>query len=96
MMTIDSTAAKIGRSMKKCEIFISDPCRGLSCGAASAAASSTVPCSGVTFWPGRARNSPLMMTRSSAVMPVRMTRRLPSVTGPSSTGFGTTVPSGSP
>ena len=26
-------------------------------------------------------------------MPVRMTRRLSSVTGPSSTGFGTTVPS---
>ena len=53
-----------------------------------------VPCSGVTFWPGRARNSPLMMIWSSAVMPLLITRRLSSVTGPSSTGFGTTVPSG--
>ena len=35
-----------------------------------------------------------MITESSAVMPLLITRRLSSVTGPRSTGFGTTVPSG--
>ena len=35
-----------------------------------------------------------MITWSSGVMPLLITRRLSSVTGPRSTGLGTTVPSG--
>ena len=89
------TAAKIGRSMKKCERFIGPSRRALAGRlGAGGAFCGVVPCSGVTFWPGRARSSPPMMTLSSAVMPLLTMRRLSSITGPSSTGFGTTVPSG--
>ena len=89
MMTkTDRTVAKIGRSTKKCDRFM----RRLS-GSRSSAPSRSVPGCGVTLAPGRARTSPLMMTRSLASRPERMMRRPSSVIGPGRTTFGSTVPS---
>ena len=51
------TAAKIGRSMKKCEMFM-----GCAAAPGGGVDASILPGCGVTFCPGRARNSPLMMT----------------------------------
>src|ERR1700722_14589435 len=47
---------------------------------------------GLTFAPARARWRPSTITRSSAVKPSRITRR-PSLSGPSTTGFASTVSS---
>ncbi len=88
-ITIETTAAKIGRSMKKCEIRM--PVRllsALACGPAGPAGAAPCSC-GVTFWPGRTRIRPLTMTRSSAVIPSLMMRRLSSLSGPSVTYFCT-------
>ena len=87
MTKTERTVAKIGRSMKKCERFIG----GRLLNAALPARS--VPGCGVTLPPGRARTSPLMMTRSVGARPVRMIRRPSSVIGPGRTTFGSTVPS---
>ncbi len=80
---MDTTPAKIGRSMKKCEMRM-----GLAgsvgqrlTGGASAEA---VDCCGATFTPGRTRIRPLTTTRSFGVRPVATTRS-PSMTGPSVT-----------
>ena len=70
----DTTAAKIGRSMKKCEIFM----RRLTSAprSAGAAAGGGEPCAcGVTFAPGRARIIPLTITRSSGMRPSLITRK---------------------
>ena len=62
--------AKIGRSMKKCEIRMSvAPTVALACGPAGPAGAAPCSC-GVTFWPGRTRIRPLTMTRSSGRDPV--------------------------
>ena len=86
MTKTDSTVAKIGRSMKKCERFTAFPRSGW-------AAVSILPGCGVTLPPGRARTSPLMMTRSVGARPERMMRRPSSVIGPGRTTLGSTVPS---
>src|SRR5712671_7285111 len=91
--TIDITAAKIGRSMKKCEMRIALPHSVLAWEAVGSALAWGEPgigagggawrC-GVTFWFARARIRPLTMTRSSSCKPLLITRRLlndcPSVT----------------
>src|SRR5690606_35937006 len=81
VMTIAITAAKIGRSMKKREKFIvyfcagatisADEARGVRGAGADAPVAPAVcliaPFWGWTFWPGRARCTPLMITWSFAV-----------------------------
>jgi hypothetical protein len=69
-MMMEMTAAKIGRSMKKCEIHRRRAGLGLRFDLALLRRTCPRP----------ARNSPLMITWSSAVMPFLMTRRLSSVT----------------
>src|SRR5215467_8908871 len=90
--TMEITAAKIGRSMKKCEMRIALPQSALSWEALGSALAWGEPGIGVggasfwglTFWFGRARINPLTMTRSSSCRPLLITRRLlndcPSVT----------------
>ena len=78
--TIETTEAKIGRSIKKCEMRIGfgrgyfGVCGGL---APCAGTAPGLPSScGVTFWPGRARISPFTITRSSGPRPPLITRKL--------------------
>ena len=76
-ITIEMTAAKIGRSMKKCEMRIGLPSIYLAAvgvpGVAGAAPSSC----GVTLMPGRTRIRPFTTTRDSGVSPSRTTRLSP-------------------
>src|SRR3977135_3264568 len=60
--TIETTAAKIGRSMKKWERRIGGPRLAQFALTGEPAASATLDGRGVTLAPGRARSSPLTMT----------------------------------
>ena len=82
--TIETTAAKIGRSMKKCEMRIFWPQPALA--SLPPLAGGVPSCCGVTDCPGRARIRPLTMTRSVAASPSLTTRR-PSSICPSVTYF---------
>ena len=78
--TIETTAAKIGRSMKKCEMRMlpRQPALALAARLACAgdAGGGGAPCSSAfTLMPGRACISPLTMTRSLATKPSLMTRK---------------------
>ena len=77
MNTTEMTLAKIGRSMKKCEIRIAG-CPQLTriVAVEGAPPASTVTCCGVTLAPGRTRIRPLTMTVSLASSP--FTTRRPS------------------
>jgi len=84
-MIIDTTAAKIGLSMKKCER------RMVGAGYFAEAVGVPVPpgaaapaSSGVTLMPGRTRIKPLTTTRESGAKPSRITRWSP-IAGPSVT-----------
>src|SRR5687767_5788957 len=50
--TIETTAAKMGRSMKKCEMRIGGPPRQLGCVGPASGEAVAVDCCGVTFVPG--------------------------------------------
>ena len=80
-VTIEMTAAKIGRSMKKREMFIRQRALGAAARRRRRTAAAMVFSSGSTTASGRARCTPLMMTRSAGVSPSRTTRS-PSCSGP--------------
>ena len=73
-MTIEMTEAKIGRSMKKCEMPMARPTSPPKASGRPPALSPSV--AGVTLMPGRARIRPFTMTRSFGSMPFRITRKL--------------------
>ncbi len=85
-MTIEITVAKIGRSMKKCDITCVPAAVAVGRGRRRArrGAGGGVSC-GFTVMPGRARWMPATITRSPGFRPSRITRR-PSESGPSFTG----------
>src|SRR5258706_14264988 len=82
--TTDITAAKIGRSMKKCEMRIALPQSVLGWEALASTlawgepgiGAGGAPFFGLTFWFGRARIKPLTMTRASSCKPLFFTRRV--------------------
>src|SRR5215831_5370411 len=90
--TMETTAAKIGRSMKKCEILIG-AAQFFACGMPAVGGGAPSSC-GLTGWFGLARISPLTTTRSFSCTPLLMTRRLPDV-WPSVTYFNRTTLSAS-